>query len=60
MAVYYAARLELLRRDAKTAYEQGEAVISLSAEQGFASFRAMGTFVRGWAQVEQGHKHEGL
>jgi hypothetical protein len=48
---YYTARLELLRRDAETAYEQAAAVISLSTEQGFASFRAMGTFVQGWAQV---------
>jgi predicted ATPase len=60
MAVYYTARLELLRRDAETAYEQAQAVISLSTEQGFASFRAMGTFVQGWAQVARGHQHEGL
>jgi predicted ATPase/class 3 adenylate cyclase len=60
MAVYYTARLEVLRRDAETAYEQARAAISLSTEQGFASFRAMGTFMQGWAQVEQGHKHEGL
>jgi predicted ATPase len=60
MAVYYTARLELLRRDAETAYEQAQAAISLSTEQGFASFRAMGTFVQGWAQVARGHQHEGL
>jgi predicted ATPase len=60
MAVYYTARLEVLRRDAETAYERAQAAISLSTEQGFASFRAMATFMQGWARVEQGHKHEGL
>jgi predicted ATPase/class 3 adenylate cyclase len=60
MAVYYTARLEVLRRDAESAYDQAQAAISLSTEQGFASFRAMGTFMQGWAQVEQGHKPEGL
>jgi DNA-binding winged helix-turn-helix (wHTH) protein/tetratricopeptide (TPR) repeat protein len=55
-----AALFHLLRREGSPARERAEAVITLSTEQGFASWLAIGTMVRGWALVERGQVTEGI
>jgi predicted ATPase len=49
-----------LRREREATQEQAEAAITLSTEQGFALWVAMGTILRGWAQAEQGQREEGI
>ena len=55
-----AASFHSLRREGQLAREQVEALITLSTEQGFPYFLAMGTFVRGRALVEQEQVEEGI
>ncbi|HJY82313.1 MAG TPA: hypothetical protein VKK81_14680, partial [Candidatus Binatia bacterium] len=55
-----AALFHLLRREGQLAREQAEAVITLSTEQGFPFWLAVGTIVRGWALAEQGEVQEGI
>jgi predicted ATPase/DNA-binding SARP family transcriptional activator len=52
-ALAFAAGLHQFRREAGAARERAEAAITLSAEQGFPFWLAMGRVVRGWALVEQ-------
>jgi predicted ATPase len=40
--------------------ERAEAVITVSREQGFALYLAMGTILWGWALTEQGQREEGI
>jgi predicted ATPase len=47
------------RREERLARERAEAMITLSTEQGFPWFLALGTIVRGWALTEQGQVEEG-
>jgi predicted ATPase len=49
-----------LRRDVPTVYEQAEACVSLSTEQGFTHWVALGTSLRGWALALQGEGEEGM
>jgi predicted ATPase len=60
MALYFAARLELLCRNAAAASAQAAACRALSTERGFALFGAMSLFVQGWVRFEQGEGHAGL
>jgi predicted ATPase len=53
------ALVHLLRREGQVAQERVEAVMTLSTEQGFPYFVAMGAFVRGRALVEQKQVEEG-
>jgi predicted ATPase len=55
-----AAFVSQLRRDVPAVHEQAEAAVVLSTEQGFASWLAMGTSLRGWALAMQGQGEEGL
>jgi predicted ATPase len=48
------------RREASAAREHAEAVIALSAEQGFALWSAWATTLRGSAMSQQGHREEGV
>ncbi len=48
------------RRNAQVTQEWAEALISLSIEQGFPYWLAMGICNRGWALVEQGQVKEGI
>jgi DNA-binding winged helix-turn-helix (wHTH) protein/class 3 adenylate cyclase len=48
-AQWWAAWLAQLRRDVPAVYEEAEAAIALSAEQGLALYEALGTILRGWA-----------
>jgi predicted ATPase len=58
-ALCFAAQLHQYRREAQAAQERAEAAITLSTEQGFPFFLAMGTILRGWALAEQGQGEEG-
>jgi class 3 adenylate cyclase/tetratricopeptide (TPR) repeat protein len=53
-ALIFAAELHRYRREAQMTYEQAEAALVLSREQGFALRLAQATILRGWALVEQG------
>jgi predicted ATPase len=55
-----AAGFHLLRREGPLAGERAEALITLSTEQGFPYWLAVGTIVRGWALAEQGQVQEGI
>jgi predicted ATPase len=55
-----ATRLHQLRQEGQTTQEWAEALISLSAEQGFAFFLVMGTILRGGALAGQGQVEEGI
>ena len=48
------------RREAQACQERADAAISLSAEQGFPFWLALGTMLRGWALAEQGQEEEGV
>src|SRR5262249_13183359 len=55
-----AAIVSQFRQDVSVVYEQAEATVALSTEQGFPVWRALGTSLRGWALAMQGHIEEGL
>ena len=59
-ALGFAALFHLLRREGQLARERAEAVMTLSTEQGFPYWLAVGTMVRGWALAEQGQVEEGI
>jgi class 3 adenylate cyclase/predicted ATPase len=56
----WAAVVSQFRRDVPTVYEQAEAAIALSTEQGFTQWAALGTSLRGWALAMQGQDEEGM
>src|SRR5262249_45160013 len=56
----WVARLHQLRREAHMTSEWAEATISLSTEQGFAQFLALGMILHGWARVEQTQEEDGI
>jgi predicted ATPase len=56
----WAAMVSQLRRDVPATYEQAEAAIALSTEQGFSLWIALGMSLRGWALALQGQGKEGL
>jgi class 3 adenylate cyclase/predicted ATPase len=60
LALGFAALLHQLRREEQAAQERAATLMTLSAEQGFASVSARATIVRGWALVEQGQGTEGI
>jgi len=55
-----AAYVFQFRRDGLAVYEQAEAAVSVSIEQGFPAWAATGTSLRGWALAMQGQGEEGL
>jgi class 3 adenylate cyclase/predicted ATPase len=59
-ALTQAAIFHQLRRDGQTTHAQAEAVMTLSGEQGYPHFVAMGTILRGWALAEHGLPAEGV
>ena len=48
------------RREEQDVSEHADAAVTLSTEQGFALYLAVGTIVRGWALTTQGQDEEGL
>jgi predicted ATPase len=59
-ALIYAAWLHQFRREEQLTTERAEAAITLSTEQGFALWGAMGPILRGWALAEQRQGEEGI
>jgi tetratricopeptide (TPR) repeat protein len=55
-----AAWLHQLRREPQEANGLAEAAITLSTDQGFLSWLALGTVQRGWALAQQGQGEEGI
>jgi predicted ATPase len=55
-----AAVLHVLRREGQLARERAEAVVTLSTEQGFPLYLALGMIVQGWTLAEQGQVEEGI
>jgi len=53
-ALFFAAILHQLRREARMAQERAEAVIAVSCEHGLMMYRAHATITLGWALIEQG------
>ncbi len=60
LALYRAATLHQLRREVQLTRERVEAVMALSAEQGFPLWLTWGTVLRGWALAVQGQGEEGI
>jgi predicted ATPase len=52
--------LHQFRREGQLFQEQAEAAITLSTEQGFPHWLAVGTLLRGWALAAQGQGAEGV
>jgi predicted ATPase/class 3 adenylate cyclase len=55
-----AATVSQLRRDVPAAYEHAEAAVTLSTEQAFTQWAAMGTILRGWALAMQEQGEAGM
>jgi predicted ATPase len=60
VALVFATILHQFRREAPLAQARAEAAMTLATAQGFTQVLAMGTLVRGWALVDQGHGEEGI
>jgi predicted ATPase len=59
-ALFFAAKLHQYRREGQLTQERAEATMTLSTDQGFLYWLAMGTILRGWALAEQGQGEEGI
>jgi predicted ATPase len=59
-ALYNAAILHCLRREAPTAQAQAEALIGLARQHEFPDRAVRGTVLRGWALAAQGQRVEGI
>jgi tetratricopeptide (TPR) repeat protein len=59
-ALYFAAVLHGLRREAPAAQAQAEALIELARQQEFPARGVRGTVLRGWALAAQGQSTEGI
>jgi tetratricopeptide (TPR) repeat protein len=59
-ALFYAARLHLLRGEAQTARDQAEAIITLSTAHTMPPHLALGRCILGWALAAQGQMEEGV
>ena len=59
-ALYFAAVLHCLRREAPAAQAQAEAMMVLARQQEFPARVVRGTVLRGWALAAQGQRTEGI
>ena len=59
-AQWWSAFVYKLRRDVPAVHDQAEATLTLSTEQGFTLWMAVGTIFRGWALAMQGQGEEGV
>jgi predicted ATPase len=59
-ALNWAAVFHQFRREERCTQESAEATISLSKEQGFPQWMAVGSILHGWALVQQGQAQEGI
>jgi predicted ATPase len=59
-ALCRAAEIHQYRREGPATQQRAEATIALATAHGFAQSLAVGTFLRGWALVEQGQRETGI
>jgi predicted ATPase/class 3 adenylate cyclase len=59
-ALSHGALLHQYRRELQTTQQQAEAAIVVCTEQGFSSWLAMGTILRGWTMAGQEKEEEGI
>jgi adenylate cyclase len=59
-ALFFAAILRQLRRQAPAVFAHATAAVALSEDKGFSQYRAMGKIFRGWAMVELARPDEGM
>ena len=59
-ASLFASYVCQFRRENQAAYKYADTAITLSTEQGFPLWLAMGSILRGWAEMIQGQGEEGL
>ena len=59
-ALAFSALVYQCRREVQHVRIQADAAVSLSSEQGFPHWLAMGTILNGWARASEGHRAEGL
>jgi predicted ATPase len=59
-ALTVAAVLHQRRREGQAVQQRAEAAMTLSTEQGFSTYLAVATILRGWALAEQGQEEEGI
>jgi class 3 adenylate cyclase/predicted ATPase len=59
-ALVFVSVVERFRRDRQDVYDHAVAAVTLSSEQGFPSWLALGTFLRGWALTGLGQREEGM
>src|SRR5262249_4480278 len=60
LALYLAAVIHQLRREAATVQERAKEMIALTQEEGLPMWAAFGTIYCGWSQVEQGEMGKGI
>ena len=54
VAFSWVAVVHQFRREVRATQERAEAAISLATEQGFPTWRAIGSILRGWTLAQQG------
>lgn len=59
-ALNWAGVLHQMRREARAAYEQADALIALAKAQGFPYWLAQGTILQGWALAAQGQTESAI
>jgi predicted ATPase len=59
-AFFFSANVHQFRREVQVVRDRAEALIQFASEQRFPLWKAWGTFLRGWALVEQGDRNEGI
>jgi predicted ATPase len=59
-ALTFAALIHQLRREGGAVRKQAEALTTLSTEQEFPFYEAVGTIMHGWGLAAQGHEQEGI
>ena len=57
-ALFFAAILHQLRREASLTHEFADATIAIASEHGLVMYQALGTMTRGWALIEQDRAEE--
>jgi len=57
-ALFFAAILHQLRREARQAQEYADATIAVAIEHGLVMYQALAEMTRGWALIEQGREEE--
>ncbi|MHC4536785.1 MAG: tetratricopeptide repeat protein, partial [Planctomycetota bacterium] len=57
---FFSANLHQFRREVQAVLQRTEALIQLATERGFPLWKSAGTFLQGWALVQQGQGDDGI